>query len=76
MKTIPILGADDMVGSGFVRSTARPSGNITIVSILAPELDDMRKKFLLKPPGLRRFAMLADCNTTKQAQFDVLRGVA
>ena len=38
-KTIPILGfTDDMAGSGFVTSMARPTGNITGVSILRPSL--------------------------------------
>ena len=35
-RTIPIVGiSDDMVGAGFVRSLARPGGNITGISILA-----------------------------------------
>ena len=38
-KTIPILGVtDDMVGAGLVTSMARPNGNTTGISILAPEL--------------------------------------
>ena len=38
-KTIPIVGmSDDLVGSGLVRSMARPNGNTTGVSILAATL--------------------------------------
>jgi putative tryptophan/tyrosine transport system substrate-binding protein len=45
-KTVPILGVtDDMVGSGLVSSMARPDGNTTGISILAPELDSKRRKF-------------------------------
>jgi putative tryptophan/tyrosine transport system substrate-binding protein len=37
-KTIPLLAiTDDMVGEGVVSSMARPTGNTTGVSILAPE---------------------------------------
>ena len=43
-KTIPILGfTDDMAGSGFVTSIARPTGNITGVSILATLTANGRK---------------------------------
>src|SRR5262249_40878500 len=39
-KTIPILAVtDDMVGSGLVRSLAKPDGNTTGVSLLATDLD-------------------------------------
>jgi putative tryptophan/tyrosine transport system substrate-binding protein len=38
-RTIPIIGfTDDMAGSGFVTSIARPNGNITGISLLATEL--------------------------------------
>ena len=47
--TIPILGVtDDMVGSGLVRSLARPGGNTTGVSILATELDGKRQDILIE----------------------------
>ena len=37
-QTIPILGlSDDMVSAGLVQSLARPGGNITGISILAPD---------------------------------------
>src|SRR5262249_43256132 len=65
-KTIPILIiTDDMIGSRFVRSLAKPEGNITGVSILAPELDGKRQEILIEAvPGVRRMACLADSNTT------------
>jgi putative ABC transport system substrate-binding protein len=43
-KTIPIIGfTDDLVGSGFANSMARPNGNITGVSLLATETANVRK---------------------------------
>jgi putative tryptophan/tyrosine transport system substrate-binding protein len=47
-RTIPIVGiSDDMVGAGFVRSLARPGGNITGISILATELNSKRLELLM-----------------------------
>ena len=44
-----------------VRSLARPGGNTTGVSILAPELDGKRQEILMEAvPGARRIAVLAD----------------
>jgi putative ABC transport system substrate-binding protein len=64
-RTIPILAiADDLMGSGFVRSLARPGGNITGVSILSTELDQKRQDLLLElVPGARRIAALLDPHT-------------
>ena len=61
-KTIPILGtADDMVAEGLVASLARPGGNTTGVSLLAPELDGKRQDILMDAvPDGRRMAALAD----------------
>jgi putative ABC transport system substrate-binding protein len=61
-KTIPILGtADDMVAEGLVASLARPGGNTTGVSLLAPELDGKRQDILMDAvPAARRMAALAD----------------
>jgi putative ABC transport system substrate-binding protein len=77
-SSIPILGVtDDMLLSGFVTSLARPSGNITGISILAPELDGKRQEVLIEAlPGIQRMAALADSNTTKQAQLDSLQQAA
>src|SRR5450755_2884881 len=44
-----------------VRSLARPGGNTTGVSILAPKLDGKRQEILMEAvPGARRIAVLAD----------------
>jgi putative tryptophan/tyrosine transport system substrate-binding protein len=61
--TVPIVGLTraDIVAAGFVRSLARPGGNTTGVSILAPELDGKRQEILMEAvPGARRIAVLAD----------------
>src|SRR4029434_8308397 len=77
-KTIPILGiTDDMVGSGLVGSLAKPDGNTTGVSILAPELDGKRQEILIEAvPGVRRMAALADFNTTTPRQLQALQDAA
>jgi putative ABC transport system substrate-binding protein len=77
-RTIPILGAaSDMVGSGLVSSLARPGSNTTGVSILATELDGKRQEILIDAvPGIRRMAALAEANTTKPAQVQVLPDAA
>jgi putative tryptophan/tyrosine transport system substrate-binding protein len=77
-KTIPMLAiTDDMVGEGVVSSMARPTGNTTGVSILAPELDGKRQEILIEAvPGLSRIAALADSNTTTVARLNVLQDAA
>jgi putative ABC transport system substrate-binding protein len=77
-KTIPILAiTDDMVGEGVVSSMARPTGNTTGVSILAPELDGKRQEILIEAvPGLRRMAALVDSNTTTVARLNALQEAA
>jgi putative ABC transport system substrate-binding protein len=77
-KTIPILAiSDDVVGSGLVRSMARPDGNTTGISILATELDGKRQEILTEAlPGLRRMAALADSNATAAAQLEALQEAA
>jgi putative tryptophan/tyrosine transport system substrate-binding protein len=64
-QSIPIVGmTDDMVGSGLVASLARPGGNTTGVSILAPELNVKRLELLHEfVPQARRIAVLADPST-------------
>jgi putative tryptophan/tyrosine transport system substrate-binding protein len=64
-QAIPIVGmTDDMVGSGLAVSMARPGGNTTGVSILAPELDVKRLEILHEfVPQARRIAVLADPST-------------
>ena len=59
--TIPIvMGFDtDPVGNGFVASLARPSGNITGFSILAPEISGKQLELLKEiVPKLSRVAVL------------------
>jgi putative ABC transport system substrate-binding protein len=76
--TIPILGfTDDMLGSKFVSSLARPGGNTTGVSVLATELDGKRQDILIEAvPGLRRMAALADSSTTAPQQLQALQDAA
>jgi len=60
-KTIPIVfaGVLDPVGSGFVSSLARPGGNITGLSLLAPELSGKRLELLKEAfPKISRVAVL------------------
>jgi putative ABC transport system substrate-binding protein len=60
-KTIPIVMAQvsDPVGSGFVASLARPGGNITGLSTVAPELGGKRLELLKETvPKLSRVAVL------------------
>jgi putative tryptophan/tyrosine transport system substrate-binding protein len=77
-QTIPIIGiSDDMLGEGLVDSLARPSGNVTGVSILATELDGKRQEILAEAvPGLRKLAVLADANNATVAKLDALREAA
>src|SRR5215475_1329022 len=64
-QAIPIVGmTDDMIGSRFAASMARPGGNTTGVSILASELDVKRLEILHEfVPQARRIAVLADPST-------------
>jgi ABC-type uncharacterized transport system substrate-binding protein len=60
-KTIPIVfaGAADPVTDGLVTSLARPGGNITGTSMLAPELVGKRLEQLKQAvPGISRVAVL------------------
>jgi putative ABC transport system substrate-binding protein len=77
-KQIPILGvADDMVGQGFVRSLAKPSGNTSGVTILASELDEKRQNILIEAvPGADRVAALADTGVTAPWRLTALEGAA
>jgi ABC-type uncharacterized transport system substrate-binding protein len=76
--TIPIVGAsEDMVASGLVKSLARPEGNTTGLSILAPELDGKRQEIMIEAvPGLRRMAVLADSEATTLPQLQALQDAA
>ena len=60
-STIPIVMAfdNDPVGNGFVASLARPGGNITGLSTLAPEISGKRLELLKEVvPKLSRVAVL------------------
>jgi len=77
-KSIPIVGiTGDMVGEGFVKSFARPTGNTTGISIFAPELDGKRQDILIEAvPGIRRMAALADTRQTTEAKTRALQEAA
>ena len=60
-KTIPIVfsGVQDPVANGLVESLAMPGGNVTGLSILAPELGGKRLELLKEAvPKIRRIAFL------------------
>jgi putative ABC transport system substrate-binding protein len=62
-STIPIVFAvhQDPVGSGLVASLARPGGNVTGLSTLAPELVGKRLQLLKEAvPGISRVSVLSD----------------
>jgi putative ABC transport system substrate-binding protein len=77
-KAVPILAlADDLLGSRFVTSLARPGGNTTGVSLMATELDGKRQDILIEAvPGVRRIAVLADTNITAPRQIQALQDAA
>jgi putative ABC transport system substrate-binding protein len=59
--TIPIVmgAAGDPVGSGLVASLARPGGNVTGLSLMAPDLGGKRLELLKEIlPGISRVAIL------------------
>jgi ABC-type uncharacterized transport system substrate-binding protein len=68
-STIPIVTiADDIIGAGLIASLSRPGGNVTGVTILAPELSAKRLEILRDIiPGLSRVTALHDpTNGTSQ----------
>jgi putative ABC transport system substrate-binding protein len=69
--TIPIvmMQVGDPVGSGFVASLARPAGNITGLSSLAPELSGKRLELLKEIiPKLSRVAVFGTSTSPDTAQ--------
>jgi putative ABC transport system substrate-binding protein len=76
-KDIPILGvAEDMVGSRFVASLAKPGGNTTGVSLLSSELDGKRQQILMEAvPGAHRYAALADVNSSSRQRLQTLEEI-
>jgi putative ABC transport system substrate-binding protein len=77
-RTIPLVAmTEDMVRAGFVGSLARPSGNITGISLLSPELDGKRQEILIEAvPTARKMAALADSTVTPQGHLDSLQDAA
>lgn len=70
--TIPIVMAQDPdpVGSGLVASLARPGGNITGLSTLAPEISGKRLELLKEMvPRLSRIAILGFSSQPGNAQL-------
>ena len=75
-STIPIVMAQDgdPVGNGFVASLARPGGNITGLSRLAPELSGKQLELLKETvPRLTRVAVLG--NSTEPGNAKSLREI-
>ena len=71
-STIPIVMTQDSdpVGSGFVASLARPGGNITGLSTLAPELSGKRLELLKEiVPKLSRVAVFGTSTQPGNAQI-------
>ena len=69
--TIPIVMTQDPdpVGNGFVASLARPGGNITGLSTLAPDLSGKQLELLKEiVPKLSRVAVLGDSNFPGNAE--------
>src|SRR5207247_3788991 len=70
-NTIPIVmsSGGDPVSDGFVASLARPGGNITGLSTLAPEISGKQLELLKEiVPKLSRLAVLGDSNEPGNAQ--------
>jgi putative ABC transport system substrate-binding protein len=70
-STIPIVMTwdQDPVGSGFVASLARPGGNVTGLSILAPEISGKQLELLKEiVPRLSRVAFLGNSTEPGNAQ--------
>jgi putative ABC transport system substrate-binding protein len=70
-NTIPIVmtRASDPIASGFIVSLARPGGNITGLSTLAPELSGKRLELLKEiAPRISRVAVFASSTSPDHAQ--------
>ena len=68
--TIPIVfaGASDPLGTGIVSSLAQPGGNITGLSLMAPDLDGKRLELLKEAvPKVARVAFLWQPGSRPQA---------
>jgi putative tryptophan/tyrosine transport system substrate-binding protein len=80
IKTIPVVfvGTSDPVSTGLVESLARPGGNVTGLTSLAPELGGKRLELLKDSiPKLSRVAFLFDpANSSNAVELEQLRGPA
>jgi ABC-type uncharacterized transport system substrate-binding protein len=78
MPNVPIVCLSaDLIGSGLLKSLARPDSGVTGVSFFGPELDGKRQQILLEAvPSARRIAMLGDGVTTTPAQINALQEAA
>ncbi len=77
--TIPIIMTFgiDPVGEGFVASLARPGGQITGPTILAPELAGKRLELLKQAvPGANRVAVLASSGPGRSPQVEATEAAA
>jgi putative tryptophan/tyrosine transport system substrate-binding protein len=78
-STVPIVGLDletDPVGVGWVKSLARPSGNLTGFFLDIPELGGKELQFLAETvPQLQRVAVLWDAQVAT-SQFKATEGAA
>jgi putative ABC transport system substrate-binding protein len=77
-RTIPIVAVtDDMIAEGLVPSLARPGGNTTGISILAPELDGKRQDILMEAvPSAQHMAALVDRKVQSPQQLEALQRAA
>jgi putative ABC transport system substrate-binding protein len=79
-QVIPIVfaAAGDPVATGLVGSLSRPGGNVTGLSILAPDLVGKRIELLREVvPGLRRLAVMVNAsNPTDVLQMEEAREAA
>jgi len=79
-STIPIVfvSVSDPVGNGIVASLARPGGNITGLTILAPELSGKRLELLKEAvPNVTRVATLWNsANPSQELQWKEMQAAA
>ena len=80
IKTIPVVfvGTSDPVSTGLVESLARPGGNVTGLTSLAPELGGKRLELLKESiPKISRVVFLFDpANPSNAVELEQLRGPA
>jgi putative ABC transport system substrate-binding protein len=77
-QTIPIVAATLLEGSGLIASLARPGGNVTGLTLLAPEMTGKQLELLKEiVPRVGRVAVLWNpTNRSTQPSVDQARGAA